>query len=276
MPTTPQHLIPHWYIPSFYGDIRLEAVSTTQCRVIADQTTERERAALRTLAEVASKRRWLPTSKGPTPLFSDERALKTTLDAPIDKVAKQLAKLLKPRRKVISAVKFKDGTIEEIFDDEVDVDTTKNPYREPAAMPPEHAVAAASVAAPTRGCPAPDFGTAELRARGVLATFLSTDQLDDFALHNRFVTIGADTGHHYMVTSRQATDALATYQRTLYDLDEGRALCVHDWSVPPAEEMLSMHVLLALPDWERFLRHEEHDVELAPELWAMHSGAVLQ
>ena len=72
-----------------------------------------------------------------------------------------------------------------------------------------------------------------------------------------------------MVTSRQATDALAHYQRTLYDLDEDRPLCVHDWSVPPAEEMLSLHVLLALPDWERFLRHEEHDVELAPDLWPM-------
>ena len=270
MPTTPQPLIPHWYIPSFYGDIRLEAVSKTQCRVIADQTTESERTALRTLAEVASKRRWLPTSKEPTPLFSDERALKTTLEAPIDKVAKQLAKLLKPRRKVISAVKFKAGTIEEIFDDdELPPKLDDHPYREPA-------VAAASVAAPTRGCPAPNFGTAELRARGVLATFLSADQLDDFARHNRFVTTGADTGHHYMVTSRQATDALATYQRTLYDLDERRALCVHDWSVPPAEEMLSLHVLLALPDWERFLRHEEHDVELAPELWPMHSGVVLQ
>ncbi len=217
---------------------------------------------------MASKRRWLPTSKEPTPLFSNERALKTTLEAPIEKVAKLLAKLLKPQRKVISAVQFKNGKIEEIFDDEADPAPTTiadHPYREPA-------IAATTVAAPTRGCPAPDFGTAELKARGVLATFLSKDQLDDFARYNRFVTTGADTGHRYMVTSRQATDALASYQRTLYDLDEDRPLCVHDWSVPPAEEMLSLHVLLALPDWERFLRHEEHDVELAPELWAMRPG----
>lgn len=255
--------IPHWYIPSFYGDVRLEALGTSQCRVIAEKTTERERAALKTLAEVASKRRWLPTAKEPTPLFSDVGILKTTLEAPIDKVAKQLAKLLKPHRKIISAVQFKDGKIEEIFADAVEPTPAKiaeHPYREPA-------VAATSVAAPIRGCPAPDFGSAELKARGVLATFLNSDQLDDFARYNRFVTIGADTGHRYMVTSRQATDALANYQRTLYDLDEERPLCVHDWSVPPAEEMLSLHVLLALPNWERFLRHEEHDVELAPELW---------
>lgn len=260
----PQSPIPHWYIPSFYGDVRLEAVGKSQCRVIAEKTTEREREALKTLAEVASKRRWLPTSK--VPLFSDLGILKTTLGAPIDKVAKQLAKLLKPNRKIISAVQFKDGGIEEIYDDEDPEDPPK--VEEPA----KPAVAAASVAAPTRGCPAPDFGSAELKARGVLATFLSKDQIDDFTRYNRFVTTGADTGHQYMVTSRQATDALSRYQRTLYDLDEDRPLCVHDWSVPPAEEMLALHVLLKLPDWERFLRSEDHDIELAPDLWPMHAG----
>jgi hypothetical protein len=261
----PKPPIPHWYIPSFYGDVRLEALGKSQCRVIAEKTTERERAALRVLAEVASKRRWLPTSEDPAPLFSDVGILKTTLEAPIDKVAKQLAKLLKPHRKIISAVQFKDGAIEEIFDNEPEPPKADaQPYRDPAPV-----VAATSVAAPTRGCPVPDFGTAELKARGVLATFLSRDQIDDFARYNRFVTTGADTGHRYMVTSRQATDSLARYQRTLYDLDEDRPLCVHDWSVPPAEEMLSLRVLLALPDWERFLRHEEHDVELAPDLWPM-------
>lgn len=218
---------------------------------------------------MASKRRWLPTSKEPTPLYSDIGILKTTLAAPIDKIAKQLAKLLKPTRKIISAVRFKNGTIEEIYDDDdespaADAEKPTTPYRDPAPV-----VAATSVAAPTRGCPAPDFGSAELRARGVLATFLSDGQLEDFARHNRFVTTGADTGHRYMVTSRQAEDELAIYQRTIYDLDESRSLCVHDWSVPPAEEMLSLHVLLSLPDWERFLRHEEHDVELSPELWPM-------
>lgn len=269
----PQPPIPHWYIPTFYGDIRLEALENNQCRVIAEQTTERERAALKTLATLASKRRWLPTTTDPAPLFSDAGILKTTLAAPIRKVATQLAKLLKPERKVISAIRFKDGQIEEIFDTQDAQDAADDPKPEPeperATSPYREPAVATSVAAPTRGCPAPAFGTAELRARGVLATFLNADQLADFARYNRFVTTGADTGHRYMVTSRQATDALARYQRTLYDLDEEHPLCVHDWSVPPAEEMLSLHVLLALPDWERFLRHEEHDVELAPELWRM-------
>lgn len=263
------HPIPHWYIPSFYGDIRLEALGKIQCRVIAEKTTVREREALKILAEVASRRGWLPKSKDPAPLFSDDSVLKTTLAAPIDKVAKQLAKLLKPRRKVISAVRFQDGKIEEIFEE------AEGPEPIPTTTVYSPAVAATSVAAPTRGCPAPDFGPAELRARGVLATFLSTGQLEDFARYNRFVSIGADTGHQYMITSRQAKDSLARYQRTLYDLDAGYPLCVHDWSVPPAEEMLALHVLLSLPDWERFLRSEEHDVEIAPELWPMRATEIL-
>ena len=113
----PQPLIPHWYIPSFYGDVRLEARGRAQCRVIAEKTTERERGALQALAEVASKRRWLPTSKDPAPLYSDVGVLKTTLEAPIETVAKQLAKLLKLHRKIISAVQYKDGKIEEVFED---------------------------------------------------------------------------------------------------------------------------------------------------------------
>lgn len=278
MQPTPLH-IPHWYIPSFYGDIRLEPVNTKSCRLIAEKTTEREKTALGKLAEVASKKRWLPTSSPTAPktsLFSNDGALKTTLEAPIDKVVAQLAKLLKPNRKIISAVRFADGMIEEVFgepDENADNVVTSRTSR-PGADQRVHkrsektATAAASVAAPTRGCPAPDFASAELKAKGVLATFLTPSQLDDFARYNRFVSTGAATGHHYMITSRQAKDQIADYQRTMFDLDEHRPLCVHDWSVPAAEEMLSLHLLLQMPEWERYLRSEEHDVEMNADLWA--------
>lgn len=36
--------------------------------------------------------------------------------------------------------------------------------------------------------------------------------------------------------------------------DEGVAYCVHDWSVPAAEEMLAIHLLLKLPGYEGELR----------------------
>ena len=133
------HPIPHWYIPSFYGDIRLEALTKGQCLVIAEKTTDREREALKALVEMASKRQWLPTSTSPAPLFNEGGILKTKLEAPIAKVAAQLAKLLKPNRKIISAVRFADGMIEEIHGES---ESTKAAQETPS-IPQATAIAAA-------------------------------------------------------------------------------------------------------------------------------------
>jgi hypothetical protein len=97
---------------------------------------------------------------------------------------------------------------------------------------------------------------AELKARKVLEVFLDDEQLADFHEHNRFMTVGV-SGTRYMVTSRHARDELAGYHRSLYDLDQERPLCVHDYSVPAAEEMLALHLLVQLPDHEGYLRHLE-------------------
>jgi hypothetical protein len=106
------------------------------------------------------------------------------------------------------------------------------------------------------------------------------------------VSIGHETGHRYLVTSRNARGRLAkTDGRSLYDLDEprwsarilrrldavgalvdvapdanihharvdvrscaGRAFCVHDWTVPASEEMLALHLFLTMPGREHYLR----------------------
>jgi hypothetical protein len=112
---------------------------------------------------------------------------------------------------------------------------------------------------PAVGCPAPDFEQAHVRARDVLQTFLSPEQHEDFRRHQRFVTTGARTGHRYMITSRHARSELDTYHRTVYDLDEGKPYCVHDWGVPAAEEMLTMHLMLSLDNWELHLRGLRED-----------------
>ena len=254
------------YIPSFYGDVRLEKLDEHSCRLITEKVTDLEKKALELLLRQASKKGWLISPSGA--LFSSG-TLKTELSAPIDKVAKQLARTLKPTRKIVTAVRFSNGQMEEIVEPEGFPTASASSVAnvKPVDEKPEP-VAAASVAAPVRGCPSPEFEAAEIKARGVLAAFLDPDQFADFRRHNRFVSQGAVTGHHYMITSRQAKDSLARFQRTLYDLDEDRPLCVHDWSVPAAEEMLSLHLLVRLPGWELYLRQEEHDVEMSPELWA--------
>jgi len=267
--------VPLWLVPSFYGDIRLQATSPKSCVLIAEKLTEREREALKVLEKKAKEKRWMKSGS-----LSEG---KTDLQAPIDKVAQALAKALKPGRKIVSAVKFISGRMEEVteatFDDatpikpkvdgpyrtqaEVEKDEPEKPKKPEKPEKPEKEdkpKAATSVAAPYRGCPAPDFSPADIKARDVLMSFLDEGQIQDFLKYNRFISVGATTGTRYMVTSRHARDELANWQRSLYDLDTKTPLCVHDWEIPAAEEMLGLHVLLQLPGWERYLRKTEDEM----------------
>jgi len=125
------------------------------------------------------------------------------------------------------------------------------------------AIAAVTVAQPTLGCPAPDFEAVELRANRVLEAFLTPQQLSDFRSDNAFVAVGVDTGHKYVVTSRNAPSKLSAHHRSLYDLTQGMPLCVHDWTVPAAEEMLTLALFLQTPGREAYLRSIPDDGRLA-------------
>jgi len=227
--------IPLWLIPSFYGDIKVTQASKGTCKLVTEKLTPRERQVLKELTPHAVKRNWI--DKGQSLIVPE-----IELRASVTTVSKAVSRRLKPTRKVVSAVKFASGTMEEVTEAVFD-DTLKD---KPAV--------ATSVAAPVKGCPAPDFVRAELKARAVLEAFLTEEQIEDFRAYNRFVSTGATTGRRYMITSRHACDALARYHRSLYDLDAGMPLCVHDWAVPAAEEMLALHVFLQLPGRESHLR----------------------
>ncbi len=185
-----------------------------------------------------------------------DRGMTARLQAPIDKVAKFLSSRLKPSRSQISVVKLANGSLQEYK-------VEPNP-RNPAPLPtvedywediclPALAVAATTVAVPVRGCPMPEFAKAEIRATKVLETFLNPRQLDDFRRTNQFVTIGQDTGHRYLLTSRLKLSGLPECSRSLTDLDLKQAICVHDWDVPAAEELLGLHLFLSLPGWESWM-----------------------
>lgn len=49
--------------------------------------------------------------------------------------------------------------------------------------------------------------------------------------------------------------------RSVYDLDEARVLCLHDWVVPAAEELLELLLCLSLPGREREARSLEATAE---------------
>lgn len=255
-----------WLIPSFYGDLRLEAMAGKKCRLIVQQATVSELEALKKLQEHAVKKGWCPETtilgEGPASLLS----------APIEKVAKVLAKVLKPGRETVSAIRISGGKIEEVTEatflstEHRTGQDDEGPYRKAGKVLPlpvkepekkVEKVVATTVAVPARGCPPPDFPSAELKARAVLSAFLNDEQREDFANYNRFITVGGTTGHRYMVTSRHATEALQKYERSLYDLDANMPICTHDHDVPAAEEMLALHLLVTLPGHESYIRELE-------------------
>lgn len=233
-----------WYLPAFYGDIRLESKGEG-CLLILEQLTPKEQRAVRALHALARHNKWATEDSFPDVVdcpggYKSIANYRIELAAPIERVQKFLSKELKPGRSLVSAVRFSGSDQLQEF---VAVDAKK-----PEAKKPE---VAATVAAPTRGCPQPEFAPAHLKATRVLEAFLSRDQREDFQRRNSFVAVGADTGHRYLVTSRHAIDPR---RGQLYDLDERSNWCVHDWDVPAPEEMLGLLVHLSLPGRERYLR----------------------
>lgn len=224
-----------WYVPSFYGDIRLSQPKgkegSTSTLISWEKLTPLERKALL----LFHKNGWL----------EEDDVVKDSFEMtiPVDLIVARdmVASVLKPKQEVVHAVTFKDGRIEE--------------HKRPEDA--KDAAAGTTIAKPTQGCPEPNLAKAELRAREVLFAFLSEEQQEDFLKYNRFVTVGALTGHSYMITSRHARDGLAMYRRQVFDLEEQRPYCIHDATVPAAEELLAIHLLLSMPQHEGYVRHLE-------------------
>jgi len=222
-----------WFLPSMYGDIRLTA-QATQTEVEWENLSPSEREAMRALGK-----------KFDLVVAADSGKL--TVPKPIDKVSTVLAKAMKRGRKLLSAVVFVNGRIEEVHR------TAGGDIKESSAK--EVVKAAVTVAQPTLGCPVPEFERADVRATRVLREFLTAQQLADFERTQSFLVVGADTGHRFLLTSRQASaERLAKVDgRSVFDLDRGHAICAHDWVVPAAEELLELKLFLELEGRESYV-----------------------
>jgi hypothetical protein len=238
--------IPTWFIPSFYGDVRLKR-DAGGCVVLVQDLTEAERVGLVAFMAKAQAKGWIDT--GLDLAVNGEHHVQ----GPIDQVGKALARCLK-QRQLVDLVLFDDGKVKDVSDDAAEA--AKNTADTAAPK------AAATVALPTQGCPAPDFAQADVRATEVLLSFLTPQQATDWKGHGSFITTGS-SGLRYAVTSRHAVSKLRGqpgkpgFERSFYCLDEGRAYCVHDWAVPAAEEVLGLHLLAQTVHGERYLRHLE-------------------
>ena len=250
-----------WYLPSFYGDIRLKRVSNGETRLILVGLSSTEKVAVKSLMTECrrtglTKKAWATEaalSRIDLETLTEQQII---LTAPISKVQKALEKPMKPGRDCLSVVRYKSGAIEEVTDKTMGIlDGDPEPDAPAVVLVEKEPVAAVTVAQPTRGCPAPDFAAVDLRANQVLKAFLTPEQLSDFETEQAFLQRGADTGHLYVITSRNAPNKLKhTSYRSLYDLTEGRAYCVHDWTVPAAEEMLCLGLFVGTPGNESYVR----------------------
>lgn len=268
-----------WFLPSFHGDIRLEAAGDEATVIIAARLSNAERAALaslRTWAVAQDLHRARGGAEASRLLFPPvteetgrgETEARIVIATPLARVQAVLARTLKPTRVLVGVVHFADGTLEETFRSEpAPAGPASEAYREapplPAAPTPKtkpkgkkkEPDAGATVAAPVIGCPPPNFSPADERANRVLEHFLTPDQYADWRRDQRFVQIGHDTGHRFLLTSRLNRDALRRAGgRSLFDLDTNVPYCTHDWDVPAAEELLSLRIFLALPGGEAYLR----------------------
>lgn len=277
-------LPPIWYLPTFHGDIRLETLDEDKTLLITNELTPTEMEAMRALRKRAVcpppfRRKWSGAADFPaldTEFYRTGKEQRVALDAPIDKVQAFLAQKLKPSRALLGAVRFSDGEVSEIFktepksvetyrqlakkpepDDEV-IDAVLEPKKENAIVKTaKAAIAAVTVAAPSLGCPAPDFRQADVRANRVLDAFLTDQQRADWRSRGQIVAVGAETGHRYMLTNRERRDMLAKFGgRSLFDLDTSTPVCTHDWDVPAAEEILALLLFISLPQREHYVRFE--------------------
>lgn len=219
-----------------------------------------ERKALINLRDKAVDKRWLTFDD--ISVFDKARS-SVTLSTNISRVERLLAKALRPGKSFVSAVKFADGKLEEIS-------TAALPAEKLEELTKEKDAKAVTVAKPGLGCPLPNFSAAELKARQVLSDFLLPEQMEDFEEYQRFVSVGAATGHKYMVTSRHAPKQLSLFGgRQLFDLDERTSFCIHhDEYLPAAEEMLTLHVMLQFPEHEMYLRSHGGIGEAVPKIAA--------
>ena len=225
-----------FFLPSLYGDIRLTA-QANQTEVEWENLSPSEREAISLLGKKFD-------------LDTSTQVGKIVVPKPIGKVEAVLSKAMKRGRKLLSAVVFQNGRIEEIHrtaDGEVDQD------REPFTT--DVVKAAVTVAQPALSCPVPEFERAEVRATRVLRAFLTQQQLADFEKTQSFLVTGADSGHRYVLTSRQASaERLAKVGgRSVFDVNRGHAVCVHDWVVPAAEELLELKLFLELEGHEAYV-----------------------
>ena len=244
------------YLPSWNGDLRLSAPPGTDgSLLVLEKPTPQERIMVGSFLGLAWKKGWwkgTPPSKG-EPYQGD--LMEIPIRAPIAKASKALIGLGRPKDRTLTAVKFSSGKMEVVEGAtskslRAIEDALARARKEEDPKKPE--AKAASVKRPTPCCPQCMPGAIG-PASEVLLSFLSPEQHEQWARERAILVNGHLSGHRYILAHRHSEIAQKV-GRICFDVDDGRVVHFHDWSVPPEEEVLAAK--LVMEHAEPWLRNE--------------------
>jgi hypothetical protein len=234
-----------WYVPSWCGDFRLEKKDDNACLLIVTDPIPDEIEQLGQFLRKARKKGWVKEIEGVKP--EGESILK--VGASVTDAAKVLlgrggAPYRDQIRKgILTAIKSVDGEVTAVEGDGPELDK---------AAKKEDAKEAATVRRPTLCCPACISGP-DKRASEVLQSFSTTKQWNDWLSMGMLYCYGNLTGRPYQVSHRHHPISRQNKFIT-WDVEGGHVMHAWDWSVPPAEEVLM--IKLVLEHAEHWIRNQ--------------------
>jgi len=239
-----------WYIPSWTGDFRLEALPDIvgRCVLTVEDPTAVEEKVLARFRETCKGNGWWPNRQVIHPKGRSE----IRIEAPLREAGVILAGLSSPPQGTLTAVRCVDGTVSVDLNPAGALEQVEAKKIEAIAEAPEKEKAevekakkpdkAATVKRPTPCCPENTEGP-DVRSSTVLQAFCTAEQWVDWGERRALVCVGNRTGHAYLLMHRHSTRGIEN-GKIGYDLDTGRTMHFHDRTVPPAEEVLAAKLIL--------------------------------
>ncbi len=217
-----------WFFPSWSGDYRIEADGAAKSTLTIEDPTPAEIERLGKFLKKARSKDWVAQHVG----FAPSGKIVIPINAPLTKAGRIL--LGSKPKGILTAVVSKRGKVSAVIDG--DADRTERAVADPDAA------AAASVRRPTLCCPEPQPGP-DVRATEVLQAFLTPRQRAEWD-RSRFIhCYGNLSGRLYQIAHRHHPLAVER-KKIIWDVEGEHVMHAYDWSVPPAEEVLVMKLVL--------------------------------
>lgn len=243
-------MLSEWHIPSWSGDFEFKSDGENSRLIVVDPTVG-ELEDIGNFLEKARKKGWIAEAVGITPKGRTE----ITLSVPVAESGKLFLGRKAPRKGIITAIKHLDGELEVVKGSEaIEPAVSKSTAKE-----------AVTTRRPTLSCPECVTGP-DLRASKVLRSFSTPRQWQEWRDQGLLHAYGHLSGHRYRICHRHS-DLAQRQGKIVWDETDDVVVHAYDWSVPPAEEVLSMK--LAIEHAEPWIRNRSslHDAPGATDVY---------